>query len=182
MEQQSGSSSADGRGKPVRVGVIGVGEFGASLAIRDRHTQAVSVCAFADLDVEQAQARLVRAGLSRDSIEVCDSRPQAVAALERGARVLTADASLLPGLPIDILVDSTGHPEAAARMAEASIANGLHVAMASKECDSVIGPLLYRKARAAGVVYTPVDGDQPSLLMKLIGWSRELGLKIVAAG
>ena len=182
MEQQTGSSSAGGRGKPVRVGVIGVGEFGASLAIRDRHTQAVSVCAFADLDVEQAQARLVRAGLSRDSIEVCDSRSQAVAALERGGRVLTADASLLPGLPIDILVDSTGHPEAAARMAEASIANGLHVAMASKECDSVIGPLLYRKARAAGVVYTPVDGDQPSLLMKLVDWSRRLGLKIVAAG
>ena len=32
-----------------------------------------------------------------------------------------------------------------------------------------------RKAKAAGLVYTPVDGDQPSLLMQLVVWARVLG-------
>lgn len=182
MDQPTRESSGKTTRGPVRVGVVGVGEFGASLAIRDRHVAAARVCAFADLDVDQAMTRLLRAGLHRDSVRICDSRAQAIAALERGDRVLTADASLLPTLPLDVVVDSTGHPEAAARIAEASIAQGLHVAMASKECDSVIGPRLHRKALAAGVVYTPVDGDQPSLLMKLVDWARRLGLRIVAAG
>ncbi len=167
---------------PIRIGVAGVGEFGASLAIRDQHVSAVSVCAFADLNVDQARRRLERAGVPRDLIHLCESRAQAMTALALGARVLTPDANLLPLLPLDIVVDSTGHPEAAARLAQAAIANGQHVAMATKECDSVIGPWLARQARDAGVVYTPVDGDQPSLLIKLVAWARLLGLRILGAG
>jgi len=54
--------------------------------------------------------------------------------------------------------------------------------MVSKEADSVVGPLLHRRAKAAGLVYTPVDGDQPSLLMQLIMWARVLGLEVLCAG
>ncbi len=52
----------------------------------------------------------------------------------------------------------------------------------SKEADIVVGPLLHKRAKAAGLVYTPVDGDQPSLLMQLVVWARLLGLKILCAG
>ena len=45
-----------------------------------------------------------------------------------------------------------------------------------------VGPILARRARAAGVPYTLVDGDQPSLLVGLVSWARVLGLPIVAAG
>ena len=41
---------------------------------------------------------------------------------------------------------------------------------------------LYDRAKRAGLVYTPVDGDQPSLLMNLIDWCRALSLTIAAAG
>ena len=34
----------------------------------------------------------------------------------------------------------------------------------------------------AGLVYTPVDGDQPSLLLGLLSWARALGLEVVAVG
>jgi predicted homoserine dehydrogenase-like protein len=54
--------------------------------------------------------------------------------------------------------------------------------MVSKEPDSVVGPLFHRRAKAAGLVYTPVDGDQPSLLMQLVVWARVLGLEILCAG
>ena len=168
--------------RPVRAGVVGVGEFGVSLAARDRRLEHLKISALADLDVERACERLVRAGLARDELAVCDSVAKALAALESGKRVIAADASILPQLPLDVLVDATGDPETAARTADAGIRNGKHVVLASKEADSVIGPVLYRKARAAGLVYCQVDGDQPSLLIKLVAWARELGLEVVAAG
>jgi predicted homoserine dehydrogenase-like protein len=42
--------------------------------------------------------------------------------------------------------------------------------------------LLHRRAKAAGLVYTPVDGDQPSLLMQLVVWARLIGLEVLCAG
>lgn len=51
-----------------------------------------------------------------------------------------------------------------------------------KEVDSVVGPGLSLRARQNNVIVTPVDGDQPSLLMGLITWAEVLGLDIVAAG
>ncbi|MDB5857295.1 MAG: hypothetical protein JWQ76_984 [Ramlibacter sp.] len=169
-------------GPPVRVGVAGVGEFGASLAARGRYQPQLSVDAFADLEVDAALARLQAAGIARDAVEVCDSLPRALAALRAGRKVLVSDAMLLVQLPLQVLVEATGHAEAAAACAEAAIAQGQHVVMVTKEADSVVGPLLHDLARRAGVVYTPVDGDQPSLLIKLVGWVQALGARIVAAG
>ena len=89
---------------------------------------------------------------------------------------------MLMQLPIDIVVESTGAPEAATVHADAALRNGKHVAMVSKEPDSVVGPLFHRRAKTAGLIYTPVDGDQPSLLMQLVVWTRVLGLEILCAG
>jgi predicted homoserine dehydrogenase-like protein len=54
--------------------------------------------------------------------------------------------------------------------------------MVTKEAESAVGPILHAKARAAGLVYTPVDGDQPSLLISLVTRARLLGLEVVCAG
>jgi predicted homoserine dehydrogenase-like protein len=167
---------------PVRVGIAGVGEFGVALTIQARRLGRIDVCAFADRDVEKVRAALLRSGMAIDALAVCDSRPKAMRALERGLKIITADPALLAQLPLDVVVEATGQPEAAAANAAAAIAAGQHVVMASKEADSVVGPELHRRACAAGVVYTPVDGDQPSLLIKLVSWARVLGLRIVAAG
>ena len=166
----------------VRAGVVGVGEFGVSLAARDRRLAHLDVSALADIDVARACDRLVRAGVARADLAVCDTVAQALAALEAGKRVVASDGAILPELPLDVLVDATGDPETAARTGDAGIRSGKHVVLASKEADSVIGPMLYRKARAAGLVYSQVDGDQPSLLIKLVAWARELGLEVLAGG
>ena len=62
------------------------------------------------------------------------------------------------------------------------IENGKHVVMVTKETDCVVGPILNRLAQNAGLVYTPADGDQPSLLIGLISWAEILGFEIVCAG
>lgn len=75
---------------------------------------------------------------------------------------------LLTDVPLDVVVECTGNPEAGARHAELAIKHGKHVAMVNKEADSVVGPMLSRLADKTGVIYTPVDGDQHGLLIGLV--------------
>ncbi len=48
--------------------------------------------------------------------------------------------------------------------------------------DAVAGPILARKARQAGVVYSLAWGDQPALIADHVDWARAAGFKVVAAG
>jgi len=168
--------------RTVRALVIGAGEYGFSFVGQSRRTPGLTVSAIHARRVERGVAAFKHAGLPDEAIAICDDLGTAKAALDVGKVVVSSDALMLIQLPIDIVVESTGAPEAAALHADAALRNGKHVAMVSKEPDSVVGPLFHRKAKAAGLVYTPVDGDQPSLLMQLVVWARVLGLEILCAG
>jgi predicted homoserine dehydrogenase-like protein len=168
--------------RTVRVGLAGAGEFGASFLYRARVVRQLAVPAVADLDPARARAACLGAGVPSEGIALCDSRAASLAALEAGKVAIVPDAALLAELPLDVIVEATGGPEAGARCALLAIEAGKHVAMVSKEAHSVVGPILQRKARAAQRVCTPVDGDQPSLLASLVTWAGTLGLEVVCAG
>jgi predicted homoserine dehydrogenase-like protein len=169
-------------GRRLRAGVVGAGEFGASFIYRSARAQGLAVEAVADPDSARAVAAARRAGVARERIRVCTNRAAALDAHARGEFVVVEDVSLLVPLPLDFVVEATGDPEAAARSALAALGEGRHVAMVTKEADCVAGPMLQAKANAAGLVYTPVDGDQPSLMIALVSWARMLGLEVVCAG
>jgi predicted homoserine dehydrogenase-like protein len=170
------------RGKTVRSLLIGAGEYGFSFVFQARRTQGLEVSAVHARKVERGIAAFRHAGLPEDAVKICETLAEAKAALGAGKAVVSSDALMLMELPIDLVVEATGAPEAAAIHAETALRNGKHVAMVSKEADSVIGPLFHRRAKAAGLVYTPVDGDQPSLLMQLVVWARVIGLEVLCAG
>jgi len=167
-------------GRRLCAGVVGAGAFGASFIYRSARAPGLAVEAVADPDTARALAAVRRAGI--EPVQICADRSTALDAHTRGAFVIVEDVELLVQLPLDFVVEATGHPEAAARSALAALAAGRHVAMVSKEADVVAGPVLQAKANAAGLVYTPVDGDQPSLMVALVSWARMLGLEIVCAG
>ena len=50
------------------------------------------------------------------------------------------------------------------------------------EADAFCGPLLAKRAQAAGVVYSLAFGDQPALICDLVDWARTCGFPVVAAG
>jgi predicted homoserine dehydrogenase-like protein len=54
--------------------------------------------------------------------------------------------------------------------------------MVNVEADCMVGPILQRRAAAAGVVYSMAYGDQPALICELVDWCRTVGFDIVAAG
>jgi predicted homoserine dehydrogenase-like protein len=166
----------------VRAALVGAGEFGRSLVSQSRGIENLDVCVICDTNVETARDACRRAGIPDDAIEVCDSASAAARHVQAGRRVVVEDSSLVMDLAIDIVVEATGNPEAGAGTAACALASGKHVAMATKEAEVVVGPLLHARARQAGLVHTPVDGDQPSLLLGLLSWAQALGLEVVAAG
>lgn len=113
---------------------------------------------------------------------MCESAEDAKKAYADGFNVVVDRFDYIADLPLDVLVESSGAPEASAAAAELAIERGMHVVMVSKETDSVVGSILARKAAERGLVYTTGDGDQPSLLIGLISWGRVLGMNIVGAG
>jgi predicted homoserine dehydrogenase-like protein len=83
---------------------------------------------------------------------------------------------------LDVLIESTGSPGAAARHALAAFEAGTHVVNVTVEVDALVGPLLAARARSAGVVYSLASGDQPALICELVDWARVSGFEVVCAG
>ena len=81
-----------------------------------------------------------------------------------------------------MIVEATGDPKTGIRFALAAIAHGKHIVMVNVEADALAGPLLARKARAAGVVYSLAWGDQPALICEQVDWARACGFKVISAG
>ena len=81
-----------------------------------------------------------------------------------------------------MIVEATGVPQAGIAHALKAIAHGKHIVMVNVEADALAGPLLARKAKAAGVVYSLAWGDQPALICEHVDWARACGFKVIAAG
>ncbi len=165
--------------RPGVAGLAGGGEFGISLIAQSRRMKGLSIRAVMDRDAARVAQSLAAMGVDA---KICGGAREARVAWDAGAVAVCGRIDDLLALPLEILVEATGDAEAGARHAAAAIAAGRGVAMVTKEAECVVGPTLARRARAAGVAYTLVDGDQPSLLIGLMSRARLLGLPIVAAG
>jgi len=166
-------------GKPVTVGVIGAGKFGTMYLAQARLTAGTHIVGVADLDVARARSQLKNAGWP-EAMYGAASLDDAHA---KRATLVTADAATLITDPrIEVIVEATGVPGAGIAHCLKAIEHGKHVVMVNVEADAVAGPLLARKAKAAGVVYSLAWGDQPALICEHVDWARAAGFKVIAAG
>ena len=168
--------------RPVEACVVGSGGFGRSFIAQGRRVPLMNVRVAVDVEAAVAERSFVAVGIPADEVITCSTTEDAQMAWNQGKYIAAADLAIVTGLPLDIVVEATGNPEAGARHGRLAIEAGHHLVMVSKEADSVIGPYLSFMARERGKVSTPVDGDQPSLLIALITWAQTLGFDIVAAG
>ncbi|CAM3505610.1 flagellar biosynthesis protein FlgA [Paracoccus nototheniae] len=166
----------------VETAIIGTGGFGRSYLAQARHVAGLSCRVAVDRDAATAAAALVSIGIDPARIARCSEVAQAQAAWQAGHWIAAADLAVVADLPLDVVLEATGDPEAGARHTRLAIDAGHHVVMVTKETDSVIGSILSRLARARGLVVSPVDGDQPSLLIGLVTWAQVIGLTVIAAG
>ena len=166
-------------GRPVTVGLIGAGKFGTMFLAQARLTAGLHVVGVADLDVARATRQLTGAGWDAATIGATSLGD----AIKTRRTHVTPDADALIALPeIEVIVEATGIPGAGIHHALAAIAHGKHIVMVNVEADALAGPLLARKAKMAGVVYSLAWGDQPALICEHVDWARTCGFKVIAAG
>ena len=169
----------DADGRPVRVGMIGAGKFGAMYLAQVLHTPGMHVVGIADLSPDNARTSLNRVGWD-SSLYQATSFDEAV---KNGTTHISDNwESLLQFGPIDVIVECTGNPIAAVEHCLAAFNAGKHVVNVTVEADAFCGPLLARRAADAGVVYSLAFGDQPALICDLVDWARGCGFPVVAAG
>jgi len=166
-------------GTPLRIGLIGAGKFGSMYIAQAKHTPGIHVVAIADLAPARAHAALERTGweaLRRDARSFAD-------AARHGTTYIGDDATALIDAPeVEIVIDATGHPAAGIRHVLRCCERGKHIVMVNVEADALAGPLLARRAREAGIVYSLAYGDQPALICEMVDWCRTAGFEVVAAG
>jgi predicted homoserine dehydrogenase-like protein len=166
-------------GRPVRVGVIGAGKFASMFFTQAQRTPGLHLAGVADLDPARAKERLAQAGWAAPRF----AAPSLADALKTRATHVADDAPALIACPeIDVIVEATGDPKTGIRFALAAIAAGKALVMVNVEADALAGPLLARKARAAGTVYSLAYGDQPALICEQVDWARACGFRVVSAG
>ncbi|AOS63473.1 SAF domain-containing protein [Actinoalloteichus hymeniacidonis] len=158
------------------------GGFARTLLAQSRVMPGLAPAVLCDLDVPGLHELCRELGFAESELVVATTPAEAAAAVERGAVALVADIALLTAAPYDILVEATGNPAVGHTAARDALTGGKHVAMVSKEVDSVAGVALAQLAERNGLVYTTADGDQPANLIGLHSWARLLGLEIVAIG
>ena len=166
-------------GRPVTVGLIGAGKFGTMFLSQARLTDGMHVVGVADLNVSRAKDQLKTAGWPAAQYAAASLDD----AIKSGGLHVTDNADALIAHPgIEVIVEATGVPQAGIHHALAAIENGKHIVMVNVEADALAGPLLARKAKAAGVVYSLAWGDQPALICEHVDWARAAGFKVICAG
>ena len=168
-------------GTPIRVGLIGAGFMGRGLTNQVVNSvPGMTISAIVNRTTDKGRSAYEEAGV--DDAIVADGR-SLEDALERGRPVVTDDLdAVCASEHVDVIVDVTGAVEYGCRVAETAIAGGKHVVLMNAETDATVGWALYQQARAAGVVYTGCDGDQPGVQMNLLRFVRGIGLRPLVAG
>src|SRR5262245_27377552 len=165
--------------RPIRIGQIGAGKFGTMFLSQVRLTPGMHLVGLADLMPARARERLIGVGWPREQIEARSLGD----ALKTGKTLVTDDAlAVIENPNIDVVIEATGDPASGIRLASAAIAHGKHIIMVNVEADALAGPLLARRAREAGVIYSLAWGDQPALICEQVDWARACGFRVVAAG
>ena len=173
------SREADGR--PLRVALVGAGF--AARGVAHQLLMPLTGMRLAAI-VNRTTGKAKRLFEERQLTPVCvESAEQFNEAVAASVPVVTSDIALAARSPqIDVIVDCTGQVEYGAHVALAAIQGGKPLVMANAELDATLGPILKRRADAAGVTISNTDGDEPAVAMNLYRSVETMGFRIVMAG
>ncbi|MGE0151527.1 MAG: NAD(P)H-dependent oxidoreductase [Reyranellaceae bacterium] len=168
-------------GRPIRVGLIGSGFMAKGIALQlATVAPGIGLAAVASRNPEAAEKIVADAGLQPRRV---DTPNELRRALREGMVAITEDwLAVCQADGIDAVLEVTGSIDYAAQVASAAIAAGKHLILMNAELDGTVGPLLARRAAAAGVVCSNADGDQPGVTMNLFRFVRGIGVRPVLCG
>lgn len=169
-------------GKPIHVGIVGAGAMARGVALQLlKYCPGFHLAGVSNRHVEGAQRLYHEGGIEQPL--VVNTQAQFDTAVANGGHCVTDDPHLLCACPhLEVIVEITGAVEFGAHVVCDAIEHGKHVVMMNAELDSTVGPILKKRADAAGVILTNVDGDQPGVLMNLYRFVKGIGVTPVLCG
>jgi predicted homoserine dehydrogenase-like protein len=169
--------------KNIKVSIIGAGLMGKGLVSQMMLVKGMIPSLVVSNKISDAVEAYTLAGVSRNDIVVAKTLSEINVAMESNKYVVTDITEYgTKGNLIDVVVDATGVPNAGAKIAMDSINNKKHIVMLNVEADTVIGPILNKLAKEAGVVYTGTAGDEPGSVKEIFDFAETTGFEVLAIG
>lgn len=169
-------------GNPIKVGMFGAGFMARGIARQiAQAVPGMRLVAIANRSLANAARAYAEAGYGET--ETVSTTAALQECIRRAVPAVTDDPFLLCDTDgIDCLIDATGAVEHGARITLRAIERGKHLVSMNAELDGTVGPLLRRRADAAGVILTGCDGDQPGVQANLWRFVRSIGLTPLVCG
>jgi predicted homoserine dehydrogenase-like protein len=168
-------------GKPIRVGMFGAGFMAKGITNQIVNSvPGMELLVICNRDIDKARKAYNIAGV--EDVAVVETDAALAECIAKGRVAITNDPMLLCNADLDCLIDATGAIEYGAMITLAAIDAGKHMVSMNAELDGTVGPLLKRRADAAGVIFTGSDGDQPGVQMNLFRFVKSIGLTPLVCG
>jgi homoserine dehydrogenase len=127
----------------------------------------IKIDSIIELDLDKAKKNCSNSGLSEQKINEIN---------------FTSSLENTFNRDIDIYIEATGNPIVGTIHAVKIIKNKKHLILVNVEADVTCGKYLSDLANENGVICSMAYGDQPSLILEQIEWSRLNGFEVVCAG
>lgn len=169
--------------KSIKVSLVGAGLMGKGLVSQLMLVKGILPALVVSNKLEDALEAYTLAGVSKDDIKIARTLEEINVGLEHNEFVVTdiTEYATKANL-IDVVVDATGVPDTGARIAFDAIMNKKHIVMLNIEADVVVGPILSKMAKSAGVVYTGTAGDEPGSVKEIVDFAEATGFEVLAIG
>ncbi|KIY00063.1 uncharacterized protein Z520_03748 [Fonsecaea multimorphosa CBS 102226] len=169
-------------GIPIQVGVIGAGKFGSMFIAQVYRSPGMKLAGVCDLNTARIYDAFKRTNYPESRTDMTGTM-SLTEGIKSGKTIVTTDsAALISHREIDVILEITGSPAAGVRHALLCCEHKKHIVMINVEADVLAGPLLVRKAKEAGIIYSMAYGDQPALISELVDWARTCGFEVMCAG
>lgn len=162
------------------VAVVGAGYVGTGVIHTLLRTPGVRPAIVANRHTDRALNALVAAGVPADSILVSDVVGDLRDAIAAGRPAVTSQATLLPELPVDLMIEATGAIDFGTEVTLAALDAKQDVISFNAECDALLGATFHQRAQRNGVVYSIADGDQPGVQFRLMNEVTSMGFDVSA--
>ena len=151
----------------IKVAFIGCGKFISMFLAQYNQLKKIKIDSIIELDLDKAKRNCSNCGLSEQKINDIN---------------FTSSLENTFNRDIDIYIEATGNPIVGTIHAVKIIKNKKHLILVNVEADVTCGKYLSDLANENGVICSMAYGDQPSLILEQIEWSRLNGFEVVCAG
>lgn len=169
--------------KHIKVAIVGAGLMGKGMVSQMMLVKGMEPSLVISNKIQDAIEAYTLAGIARDDIVIAKNLREINKAMEQNKYIASdvTEYATKPNL-IDVVVDATGVPDAGARIAMDAIFNKKHIILLNVEADVVVGPILNKMAKNAGVVYSGTAGDEPGAVKEIFDFAQTTGFEVLAIG